>query len=293
MAQKCMCVCEKVKLMNMILYFFQRYPKSKHFSPLSLSPNLHSPSSLNSATAIGLRLATTSRLASTIHRTFEMILQNFNQFPGQKLPFSSVSWIKSEFLMMAYVAQHHLAAACLSTPLPVPPLPLCPVSPQCKHSELFSPPWTRQTCSCLGPLHLVSPFLTMLDPEDKTEFLSLAHTWAPSWGVSLLWALLLLTFLSQFSALSLSKGLANSICLDLGSSGPSVSTVTYITTSLFWHLVKAESLTNLCGWAFLLSAGPVFLNSLSMPHNNQGRRGITNRAYLCHGTLMILLDTLY
>lgn len=56
-------------------------------------------------------------------------------------------------------------------------------------------------------------------------------------------------------------------------SGPiRVSAVTYIDTSLFCHLLKAENLTNPCDWLILLPVGLIFLNSLSMLHSNLGRR---------------------
>lgn len=135
-------------------------------------------------------------------------------------------------------------------------------------------PWIK-TPQARGMLYLVSPLLVMLSPEGEAESLpslkcDLLHEaylpclpllrmtiQSPCCGPLCGW------HLSQSVTPQLRgpRGPANSVCSGSWCLDPSVSAAPYIDASLFWLLVKAENLTNLCAWVIWLPGGPFFFSA--------------------------------
>lgn len=163
-------------------------------------------------------------------------------------------------------------------------------------------PWIT-TPQAYGMLYLVSPLLVMLSPEGEAESLPSLKCDLPREAYLPCLPLLRMTIqstccgplcgwhLSQSvtSQLRGPRGPANSVCPGSWCLDPSVSAAPYIGASLFWLLVKAENLTNLCAWVIWLPGNPFFSQLIIHAIKYLGRAGIVYWACSSQGTLVTLL----
>lgn len=156
---------------------------------------------------------------------------------------------------MVSEAQCHLVTIYLSTPSPTtPPLPLGPGSLHYRHAVVVSHPLLEY--AVLVSALALWPSVPSVYLQFKCDLLQEA---------CLPWLSLLRETPNPVVVATLCRHLSQSVLLQLylclmallfglpwilASRPIRVSAVTYIATSHFWHLLKAENLTNLCGCHF-------------------------------------------